>query len=221
MSSMLTCSQVAMKIIPRQRTEKSETSHSENWNREARVAGEITLCRIMNHPYICGLRDVVPTKYHWYLLLEYCEGGQMLDYIIKHGRLKEKQARKFCRQIVSALDYCHRNNIVHLNLSIQNLLVSESGDIKLADFCCSALYTPVSAVLSAQRCSHYFPAPEMIQGRQYTGPEVDVWCLGIVLYTLVCGKVPFDAEDMPALYEKVLKCYVEYPHWLSLGKPST
>jgi len=172
----------------------------------------------MNHPYIPDLRDIARTSDHWFLFLGYCNGAQLLDYIICRGRLKEKQVRKFGRQIVGALDYCHRNNIVHLNLSSQNILVSRNGDIQLIDFCCSTLYTPTFTDLGAQCCSHFYPAPEMIQGRRYIGPEVDVWCLGIVLYILVCGQVPFDAQDMSALREKILECRVEYPSWLSPGK---
>lgn len=215
---MLMASQVAIKIIPRQQTEQSETCRSVNCNRDVRATREATLCSLMNHPHISCLREVVHTNTHWFLLLEYCNGGQLLDYIIRHGRLKETKVRKFGRQIVSALDYCHRNNIAHLNLSLQNILVSKTGDIKLIDFCCSTLYTPIFTALNAQCCSHYYPAPEMIQGRRYAGPEVDVWCLGIVLYISVCGKVPFDAQDTSALREKILECHVEYPWWLSLSK---
>jgi serine/threonine protein kinase len=217
-SITLTASQVAIKIVPHQKAEQFETCRSVKWNHSVRAVREATLCSLMNHPYISDLRDVACNNDHWFLFFGYCNGGQLLDYIIRWGRLKEKQARKFGRQIVSALDYCHRNNIVHLNLSCQNILVSKSGDIKLIDFCCSSIYSPIFTDLSAQCCSHYYPAPEMIEGQQYVGPEVDVWCLGIILYILVCGKVPFDAQDMSALREKILECHVEYPSWLSLGK---
>lgn len=86
------------------------------------------------------MRDVVRTTYHWYMLFEYVNGGQMLDYIISHGKLKEKQARKFARQIASALDYSHRNSIVHRDLKIENILISKTGDIKIIDFGLSNLF---------------------------------------------------------------------------------
>lgn len=138
----------------------------------------------------------------------------MLDYIISHGKLKEKQARKFSRQIASALDYCHRNSIVHRDLKIENILISKTGDIKIIDFGLSNLFAP-RGHLKTFCGSLYFAAPELLQARAYTGPEVDVWSFGIVLYVLVCGKVPFDDQSMPALHAKIKKGLVDYPNWLS------
>lgn len=213
--------QVACKIIPRgstddgqqSRTDKERNDHS----KEIRTAREAAIVTLLNHPYICGLRDVVRTNYHWYMLFEYVNGGQMLDYIISHGKLKEKQARKFSRQIASALDYCHRNSIVHRDLKIENILISKTGDIKIIDFGLSNLFSPRSH-LKTFCGSLYFAAPELLQARAYTGPEVDVWSFGIVLYVLVCGKVPFDDQSMPALHAKIKKGLVDYPNWLSSGK---
>ncbi|EOA82123.1 uncharacterized protein SETTUDRAFT_23368 [Exserohilum turcica Et28A] len=160
------------------------------------------------------MKDVVRTNFHWYMMFEYVNGGQMLDYIISHGRLKEKQARKFARQIASALDYCHRNSIVHRDLKIENILISKMGDIKIIDFGLSNLFSPRSQ-LKTFCGSLYFAAPELLQAKQYTGPEVDVWSFGIVLYVLVCGKVPFDDQSMPQLHAKIKKGHVDYPPWLS------
>jgi serine/threonine protein kinase len=151
------------------------------------------------------------------MLFEYVNGGQMLDYIISHGKLKEKQARKFSRQIASALDYCHRNSIVHRDLKIENILISKTGDIKIIDFGLSNLFAP-RGHLKTFCGSLYFAAPELLQARAYTGPEVDVWSFGIVLYVLVCGKVPFDDQSMPALHAKIKKGIVDYPSWLSTGE---
>lgn len=138
----------------------------------------------------------------------------MLDYIISHGRLRERAARKFARQIGSALDYCHRNSIVHRDLKIENILISKSGNIKIIDFGLSNLYAP-DRHLSTFCGSLYFAAPELLNAKLYTGPEVDVWSFGIVLYVLVCGKVPFDDQSMPALHAKIKRGMVEYPAWLS------
>ena len=143
-------------------------------------------------------------------------GGQLLDYIISHGRLRERQARKFARQIGSALDYCHKNNLVHRDLKIENILISATGNIKIIDFGLSNTWAP-DAQLSTFCGSLYFAAPELLNARVYTGPEVDVWSFGIVLYVLVCGKVPFDDQSMPALHAKIKRGHVEYPHSLSTG----
>ncbi|CAG8227252.1 unnamed protein product [Penicillium salamii] len=209
--------QVAIKIVPRLSTEEHRTSRETeraDRSKEIRTAREAAIVSLVNHPYICGMRDVVRTSYHWYMLFEYVNGGQMLDYIISHGKLKEKQARKFARQIASALDYCHRNSIVHRDLKIENILISKTGDIKIIDFGLSNLFSPRS-LLKTFCGSLYFAAPELLQARQYTGPEVDVWSFGIVLYVLVCGKVPFDDQSMPQLHAKIKKGAVEYPPGLT------
>ncbi|RMY62603.1 hypothetical protein D0865_00322 [Hortaea werneckii] len=210
--------QVAVKIVPRQSSEGEHRTQAEreraDHSKEVRTAREAAIVTLVDHPYICGMRDVVRTNYHWYMLFEYVNGGQMLDYIISHGRLKEKQARKFGRQIASALDYCHRNSIVHRDLKIENILISKNGDIKIIDFGLSNLFSPRNH-LKTFCGSLYFAAPELLQARQYTGPEVDVWSFGIVLYVLVCGKVPFDDQSMPQLHAKIKRGNVEYPPWLT------
>ncbi|KAF2804978.1 Pkinase-domain-containing protein [Mytilinidion resinicola] len=209
--------QVAVKIVPRQSQDEHRTQQDReraDHSKEVRTAREAAIVMLLNHPYICGMRDVVRTNYHWYMLFEYVNGGQMLDYIISHGRLKEKQARKFARQIASALDYCHRNSIVHRDLKIENILISKTGDIKIIDFGLSNLFSPRSH-LKTFCGSLYFAAPELLQAKQYTGPEVDIWSFGIVLYVLVCGKVPFDDQSMPQLHAKIKKGHVDYPPWLS------
>ncbi|TWU75066.1 serine/threonine-protein kinase KIN2 [Metarhizium rileyi] len=209
--------QVACKIVPRGSTEEHQSRADKeraDQSKEIRTAREAAIVTLLNHPHICGMRDVVRTNYHWYMLFEYVNGGQMLDYIISHGKLKEKQARKFSRQIASALDYCHRNSIVHRDLKIENILISKTGDIKIIDFGLSNLFAP-RGHLKTFCGSLYFAAPELLQARAYTGPEVDVWSFGIVLYVLVCGKVPFDDQSMPALHAKIKKGLVDYPSWLS------
>ncbi|KAJ6013466.1 hypothetical protein N7540_008057 [Penicillium herquei] len=214
---METGEQVAVKIVPRVSTEEHRSgreSERADRSKEIRTAREAAIVSLTSHPYICGMRDVVRTTYHWYMLFEYVNGGQMLDYIISHGKLKEKQARKFARQIASALDYCHRNSIVHRDLKIENILISKTGDIKIIDFGLSNLFSPRS-LLKTFCGSLYFAAPELLQARQYTGPEVDVWSFGIVLYVLVCGKVPFDDQSMPQLHAKIKKGVVEYPPGLT------
>ncbi|KAK6406712.1 Serine/threonine-protein kinase [Elasticomyces elasticus] len=213
--------QVAVKIVPRGAPDES-SSHQQTQaerdraerSKEVRTAREAAIVTLVDHPHICGMKDVLRTNYHWYMLFEYVNGGQMLDYIISHGRLKEKQARKFGRQISSALDYCHRNSIVHRDLKIENILISKNGDIKIIDFGLSNLFSP-KGYLKTFCGSLYFAAPELLMAKEYRGPEVDVWSFGIVLYVLVCGKVPFDDQSMPQLHAKIKRGGVEYPPWLS------
>ncbi|GAA5971023.1 hypothetical protein JCM3765_002766 [Sporobolomyces pararoseus] len=183
-------------------------------SKEVRTVREGSLSLLLHHPYVCGMREMMIYPHHYYFVQEYVNGGQMLDYIISHGRLRERSARKFARQIGSALEYCHANSIVHRDLKIENILISKTGNIKIIDFGLSNLYSPLSH-LSTFCGSLYFAAPELLNAKPYTGPEVDVWSFGIVLYVLVCGKVPFDDQSMPALHAKIKRGQVEYPNWLS------
>ncbi|CDZ96942.1 Serine/threonine protein kinase [Phaffia rhodozyma] len=184
-------------------------------SKEVRTVREAAIVLLLHHPHICGMKEMITHTNHYYMMFEYVSGGQMLDYIISHGRLRERAARKFARQIGSALEYCHRNSIVHRDLKIENILISNTGNIKIIDFGLSNLFAPESQ-LSTFCGSLYFAAPELLNAKPYTGPEVDVWSFGIVLYVLVCGKVPFDDQNMPALHAKIKRGVVEYQPWLSL-----
>ena len=164
---------------------------------------------LLHHPYICSVRELIVHTNRFYMVAEYVNGGQMLDYIISHGRLRERVAREFSRQIGSALDHCHRNNIVHRDLKIENILILQMGNIRIIGFGLSNLYNP-SAHLSTFCGSLYFAAPELLNAKVCTGPEVDVWSFGVVLYVLVCGKVPFDDQSMLALHVKIIRGLVEY-----------
>lgn len=182
--------------------------------RDKRTIREGALGRLLFHPFICRLYEMVPMTNHYYMLFEYVEGGQMLDYIVSHGSLKEKNARKFARGIALALEYCHRNNVVHRDLKIENIMINRKGDIKIIDFGLSNLYSP-KTLLKTYCGSLYFAAPELLSAKPYTGPEVDVWSFGVVLFVLVCGKVPFDDQSVLVLHEKIKKGSVVYPADLS------
>jgi serine/threonine protein kinase len=214
--------QLAIKILPRvipnpnPSSETAAKAAAKDASKEIRTLREAALSMLLHHPYICGMREMIVHQHHYYMVFEYVNGGQMLDYIISHGRLRERVARKFARQIGSALEYCHKNNVVHRDLKIENILISQTGNIKIIDFGLSNLYDP-SSHLGTFCGSLYFAAPELLNAKVYTGPEVDVWSFGVVLYVLVCGKVPFDDQSMPALHAKIKRGLVEYPVWLSAG----
>ncbi|KAJ1998412.1 Serine/threonine-protein kinase, partial [Coemansia thaxteri] len=129
-------------LQPRERYTTKDREQREN--KDIRIVREVAINRLLHHPHICMLHDVVVHPNHYYIFQELISGGQMLDYIISHGRLKEKHARKFARQIASAIDYCHHNSIVHRDLKIENILISANGNIKLIDFGLSNLYSPRS-----------------------------------------------------------------------------
>ncbi|KAI8969253.1 hypothetical protein BDF20DRAFT_839190 [Mycotypha africana] len=207
---------LAVKIVPTNlmdSKQKEQQSH-EDHHRQIRTVREANIMMLLHHPFIVSLKEMILLEPYYYLFMEYVNGGQLLDYIIAHGKLKEKQARRFARQILSALDYCHRNSIVHRDLKIENILISQSGNIKIIDFGLSNLFSPRSS-LNTFCGSLYFAAPELLNAKAYTGPEVDVWSFGVVVYVLVCGKVPFDDQNMPALHEKIKRGVVDYPSHLS------
>ncbi|KAG0166942.1 serine/threonine-protein kinase KIN2 [Apophysomyces sp. BC1034] len=212
----------AVKIMPKidltsaaARESRSRDPKDTPKEREQRTVREMAIMQLLRHPNICQLKEWITEGEHYYMFLEYVDGGQLLDYIISHGKLREKQARKFARQILSALDYCHRNSIVHRDLKIENILITRDEDIKIIDFGLSNVYSP-SRLLNTFCGSLYFAAPELLQAKQYTGPEVDVWSFGVVLYVLVCGRVPFDDTRLPALHAKIKSGIVdEYPDHLS------
>ncbi|KAM3160988.1 Non-specific serine/threonine protein kinase [Lachancea thermotolerans] len=196
-------------VLERERKLEKEIS------RDKRTIRESSLGQILYHPHICRLFEMCTMSNHFYMLFEYVSGGQLLDYIIQHGSLRERSARKFARGIASALQYLHLNNIVHRDLKIENIMISTSGEIKIIDFGLSNMFNPKKQ-LHTFCGSLYFAAPELLKACPYTGPEVDVWSFGVVLYVLVCGKVPFDDENSSVLHEKIKQGKVEYPQHLSI-----
>ncbi|ODQ62734.1 hypothetical protein WICANDRAFT_25325 [Wickerhamomyces anomalus NRRL Y-366-8] len=200
--------------VDQKELEKRQKEYEKEIARDKRTIREASLGKILYHPFICRLFEVITMSNHYYMLFEYVSGGQMLDYIVSHGSLKERHARKFVRGIASALDYLHRNNVVHRDLKIENIMISNTGDIKIIDFGLSNFYSN-DALLKTYCGSLYFAAPELLSAHPYIGPEVDVWSFGVVLYVLVCGKVPFDDQDVSVLHEKIKKGKVDYPDFLS------
>ncbi|ODQ68181.1 Pkinase-domain-containing protein [Nadsonia fulvescens var. elongata DSM 6958] len=196
-------------------TNKNNSNSKESdESKDLRTIRETKIGKLLHHPNICQLHEMYIMTSHYYMVFEYVSGGQLLDYIISHGSLKEKQARGFARGIASALDYCHQNSIVHRDLKIENILISETGDIKLIDFGLSNMYAR-SSLLNTFCGSLYFAAPELLNAKPYIGPEIDLWSFGVVIYVLVCGKVPFDDQHMPTLHAKIKSGKIEYPNWLS------
>ncbi|KAI8927211.1 hypothetical protein BC831DRAFT_453203 [Entophlyctis helioformis] len=181
---------------------------------DQRIIREISMTLLLSHPQHRAAQRGRHVADFYYLFFDLIDGPQMLDFIISHGRLKEKFARRFMRQIISAVDYCHQNSIVHRDLKIENILIDKRGQIKVIDFGLANIYEPTS-LLSTFCGSLYFAAPELLSAKKYVGPEVDVWSMGVIMYVLVCGKVPFDDSSLPALHAKIKRGVVEYPTFLS------
>ena len=149
------------------------------------------------------------------MVLEYA-GGELFDYLVKHGRMTESKARRFFQQIVCAVEYCHRHKIVHRDLKPENLLLDGELNVKIADFGLSNIMTDGNFLKTSCGSPNY-AAPEVISGKLYAGPEVDVWSCGVILYVLLVGRLPFDDDYIPNLFKKIASGNYTIPPWVSSG----
>ncbi|KAJ3339763.1 Map microtubule affinity-regulating kinase [Entophlyctis luteolus] len=163
---------------------------------------EVRIMKMLNHPHIVKLYEVIETNYTVFLVMEYASGGELYDYLVVHGKMKEKEARSKFRQIVSAAE---------------NLLLDSNLDIKIADFGFSNHFDP-DGKLDTFCGSPPYAAPELFQGKRYTGPEVDVWSLGVILYVLTTGCLPFDGKNLQEMRESVCRGKYRIPFYLSDGQ---
>ncbi|CAC5383789.1 MARK [Mytilus coruscus] len=197
--------EVAIKIIDKTQLNPSSLQ---------KLFREVRIMKMLDHPNIVKLFEVIQTEKTLYLVMEYASGGEVFDYLVAHGRMKEKEARSKFRQIVSAVQYCHQKHIVHRDLKAENLLLDGDMNIKIADFGFSNEFVPGNK-LDTFCGSPPYAAPELFQGKKYDGPEVDVWSLGVILYTLVSGSLPFDGQNLKELRERVLRGKYRIPFYMS------
>ncbi|XP_070181836.1 MAP/microtubule affinity-regulating kinase 3-like isoform X23 [Littorina saxatilis] len=197
--------EVAIKIIDKTQLNPSSLQ---------KLFREVRIMKLLDHPNIVKIFEVIETEKTLYLVMEYASGGEVFDYLVAHGRMKEKEARAKFRQIVSAVQYCHQKHIVHRDLKAENLLLDGDMNIKIADYGFSNEFVPGNK-LDTFCGSPPYAAPELFQGKKYDGPEVDVWSLGVILYTLVSGSLPFDGQNLKELRERVLRGKYRIPFYMS------
>lgn len=155
-----------------------------------RARREISIMRSLDHPSICRLYDVVETKESIYIVMELCANGELFQYVTSRGRLEEAEARTLFKQIIEAVDYCHSKSIIHRDIKHKNILLDQENRIKLIDFGLSN-YATKDGLRSTFCGTPAYSAPEMILAQKYSGPEVDVWSVGVVLFSMLTGEFPF------------------------------
>jgi len=205
---ILTGNKVAIKILNRKKIKQMEM--------EEKVKREIKILRLFMHPHIIRLYEVIETPTDIYVVMEYVRSGELFDYIVEKGRLVEDEARHFFQQIISGVEYCHRHMVVHRDLKPENLLLDSRANVKIADFGLSNVMHD-GHFLKTSCGSPNYAAPEVISGKLYAGPEVDVWSCGVILYALLCGSLPFDDENIPNLFKKIKGGIYTLPSHLSPG----
>ncbi|KAJ8689772.1 hypothetical protein PTI98_012639 [Pleurotus ostreatus] len=197
----LTSTRVAIKQIP-----KAMSSY---------LTREIHHHRQLHHPHVTQMYEVIATEANIWIVTELCCGGELFDYLAEKGRLSEEETRVIFGQLCLAVAYLHEKGIVHRDLKLENVLLDERCRVKLGDFGFTREFERGSLMETFCGTTGY-ASPEMLQGKKYQGPEVDVWSLGVILYCLLTGTLPFDDDDESVMKSKIIKGDFEDPVWLSL-----
>ncbi|EJD08478.1 Pkinase-domain-containing protein [Fomitiporia mediterranea MF3/22] len=196
----LTSTRVAIKQIPKAMS--------------AALTREIHHHRRLHHPHVCKLYEVIATESTIWLVTELCSGGELFDYLAEKGRLSEEESRAIFGQLCLAVGYIHEKGVVHRDLKLENVLLDERCRIKLGDFGFTREFERGS-LLDTYCGTTGYAAPEMLMAKKYLGPEVDIWSLGVILYCLLTGTLPFDDDDEAVMREKIIVGEFENPDWLS------
>merc|ERR1719191_1922016 len=179
-----------------------------------RVAREIHILKLIRHPHIIQLYEIIETPRQLYLIMEYASGGELFDYIVAHTRVREKEACRFFHQILAGVEKLHAQHVVHRDLKPENLLLDEHKNIKIVDFGLSNTYAE-NELLKTACGSPCYAAPEMIAGKQYVPALCDIWSCGVILFALICGYLPFEDENTANLYKKILAAHYQVPDFTS------
>lgn len=203
---ILTGERVAVKVLEKDRIQ--EVADIE------RVAREVQLLKLIRHPHVVQLLEIIETKNQLYLIMEYASGGELFDYIVQHQRVPEQQACIFFHQIIAGVEKIHAMNVVHRDLKPENLLLDEHKCIKIVDFGLSNRFETNQLLKTACGSPCYAP-PEMVSGQSYVPQMCDLWSCGVILFAMVCGFLPFEDSNTSALYKKILAANYQPPAFIS------
>ncbi|OMO74148.1 hypothetical protein COLO4_26690 [Corchorus olitorius] len=179
------------------------------------IEREISIMKLVRHPNVVELKEVMATKSKIFFVMEYVKGGELFAKVAK-GKLKEDSARKYFRQLISAVDFCHSRGVFHRDLKPENLLLDDDGNLKVTDFGLSALPEQQrnDGLLHTQCGTPAYVAPEILKKKGYDGAKSDIWSCGIILFVLLSGYLPFQAENVMKMYRKIFKAEFEFPPWI-------
>ncbi|XP_054784568.1 CBL-interacting protein kinase 18-like [Prosopis cineraria] len=180
------------------------------------IKREISVMRLVRHPHVVELYEVMATKTKIYFVMECAKGGELFHKVAK-GKLKEDVARKYFQQLISAVDYCHSRGVCHRDLKPENLLLDENGNLKVSDFGLSALAESKhqDGLLHTTCGTPAYVAPEVINRKGYDGFKADIWSCGVILYVLLAGYLPFQNSNLMEMYRKIGKGEYKFPSWFA------
>ncbi|KAL5550653.1 hypothetical protein UlMin_000829 [Ulmus minor] len=180
------------------------------------IKREISVMRLIRHPNVVELYEVMASKTKIYFVMEYAKGGELFNKVSK-GKLKEDAARKYFQQLISAVDYCHSRGIYHRDLKPENLLLDENGNLKVSDFGLSALAESrrQDGLLHTTCGTPAYVAPEVINRKGYDGIKADIWSCGVIFYVLLAGYLPFHDSNLMGMYKKIGKGEFKSPNWFT------
>ena len=193
---------VAIKIL-----EKSKIINKEDLER---VNREKQILLNLNHLNIIKIYSIFENSSQFFIIMEFCENGELFNYIVNKERLTEKEASYFYYQLINGLEYIHNKNVVHRDLKPENLLLDKNGILKIIDFGLSNYFNGKN-LLKTPCGSPCYASPEMVSGKNYDGFCIDIWATGIILYAMLCGYLPFEDLDNNILFKKISQCNLEYP----------
>ena len=196
----------ALKVINKQKLKKVIKNHKYY---------EIEALSKFSHPNIIYTHQILHDEKNHYIIMEYCENGELFEIITKKGKLTEKTSSKFFYQLINGVSYIHSQNYSHRDLKPENLLLTKNNIIKIIDFGLCCPFSLKSDLLKSKCGSPSYTAPEIVRGEKYNAFKTDIWSCGIILYVMLCGSLPFIGENEEILFENIMKCKFDIPFFIS------